>query len=336
MISLGKLLSDHADGGDAGHVRAFSLLLQGIELHTIQHHKEDHERFQSDWSLIQRKLLPKIPIPDLFVLVGMAIKAFDEHNRRTAGRLRAQFSELRSIISAFSSAIAGMGTTSDVSLARLREIQSQLSAAEGMDDLRLLKTHLCDCLNGMATEVEEHKKQSASSMAALAEGVQKLETSIDRVQQPVVLDAVTGLPSRAEAEAALSKVADSGVAATAVAFVLKRVKQLNSRFGYKVGDGLMLNLSTYLGSVANPERRLYQWSGTALLAIVTRNMPTDRIRQEMRRLVNDMPMHEITIGARTVMIPVAVGWAAFPVTHPVDELVCQLEKFVNSQRSEDS
>jgi GGDEF domain-containing protein len=44
------------------------------------------------------------------------------------------------------------------------------------------------------------------------------------------------------------------------------VKQVNARFGYKAGDGLLAKLATYLGSAANPEQGLYRWSGPALLA----------------------------------------------------------------------
>src|ERR1022692_3097454 len=90
-----------------------------------------------------------------------------------------------------------------------------------------------------------------------------------------------GLPARAEAEAALSKVAGSGIQAVAVVFVMKRLKQLNSRFGYEAGNGLLAWLSTYLGSGANPEEGLFRWSGPALVAVIRRNVPLARIRQEL-------------------------------------------------------
>jgi GGDEF domain-containing protein len=336
LISLGKFLRGQDEREDAPYIRALSLLVQGMELHTPDYNKEDYEHFRDGLARVQQKLSPEIPIPELLVLVGGAIGTLEEYNQRTAGRLRSQFQEMRSIIAAFGGAVATMVSASDASLARLGQIQSQLSAAEKIDDLRVLKTHLCDCLNGMATEVEEHRKNSASGMARLAEGAQEFEISVGRTHGPVASDPVTGLPARAGAEAALFKVAGSGVEAVAVVFAVKRLKQLNSRFGYEVGNGLLAGLSTYLGSGANPEEGLYRWSGPALLALISRNEPLDRIRQEIGRLVAGMPQHEITIGARMVMVPVSVGWAVFPVTRPVDRLVRQLETFVESQSSEDS
>jgi len=103
-------------------------LLQGIELHTLEHNREDYECFRADLSGVQRGLSPKIPIPWMFVLVGRAIKALEEYSRRTAGRLRAQFTELQSITAPLSNAGTTMVSASEVSLARLREIQAQLSA----------------------------------------------------------------------------------------------------------------------------------------------------------------------------------------------------------------
>ena len=336
MISLGRFLRAHACAEDASYVRALSLLLQGIELHTLEHNHEDYECFQAELSGVQRGLFPNIAIPWMFVLVGRAIKALEEYSRRTAGRLRAQFTELQSVTSALSNAITTMVWASEASLARLRAIQSQLSAAERMDDLRLVKKHLCECLNDMAADIEEHRDKSKGGRARLAEGAQEFENSIDRAQRRVVSDPVTGLPARAEAEAVLLKIADSGVAAVAVVLTLKRLKQMNSRFGHGVGDSLLAKLSTYLQSGASLEKGPYRWSGPALMAIITRNVSFDRIRHEIGGLVADMPEYQIAIGERMATILASVGWAVLPVTCPVDKLVRELDEFVVSQSSDDS
>ena len=333
MISLGKFLKGQDEREEAPYIRALSLLVQGMELHTLDYNKEDHEHFREGLARIQQELRPEIPTSELLVLVGGTVKVFEEYNQRTAGRLSSQFKELRSIIATFSSAVATMVSASDASLVRLREIQSRLSGAEKIDDLRILKTHLCECLSGMAAEVEEHKKNSAPGMARLAEGAQEFENSADRTHGRTASDHVTGLPTRTEAEAALSRVAGSGIQAVAVIFVMKRLKQLNSRFGYEAGNGLLAWLSTYLGSGANPEEGLFRWSGPALVAVIRRNVPLARIRQELASLIADMPPREITIGARRVAVPLSVGWMVFPVTA---RLVSQLDAFVDSQSAEDA
>jgi diguanylate cyclase (GGDEF)-like protein len=335
LISLGTFLRPHGCDEDASYVRALSLLLQGIELHTLEHNPEDYECFQAELSGVQRGLFPKISIPWMFVLVGRAIKALEEYSRRTAGRLRAQFTELQSITSTLSNAITSMVSASEASLARLRAIQTLLSAAERMDDLRLVKKHLCDCLNDMAADVQEHRHNSVDGGARLAEGAQELENSIHRAQRRVASDPVTGLPARAEAEAALSQIAATGDAAVAVVLTLKRLKQMNSRFGHGVGDSLLAKLSTYLQSGASLGAGPYRWSGPALMAIITRNVSFDRIRHEIGGLVADMPEYQIAVGERMVTILASVGWAVLPVTGAVDKLVRELDEFVVSQNLED-
>ena len=313
---------------DAPYIGALSLLLQGMELHTLDYNPQDYQRFREGLAAIQQKLLPETPVTELLVLVEEANRTFAEYNQQTAGRLHAKFQELRTTAAAFSGAAATMVSSNDSSLAQLREIESQLSAAALIEDLPTLKTPDGDPL--------EHQTNSAPGITKLAQGARELGTLANRIRGRTVSDPVTGLPTRAEAEAVLNRVAGNGIPAVAVVFAVKRLKQMNSRFGYEVGNGILAELSTYLGSGANPEEGLYRWSGPALLAIIRRNVHLDRIRWEIGRLASSMSEHEITIGTRLVMIPVSIGWMAFPVLRPIDRLVRQLETFVEGQNAEDS
>ncbi len=333
MISLAKYLRFECDGEDLTYLRAVRLLIHGMELHTLDHDREDHARFRSGMSGLQRRLVPEAPAADLLGLVGDVILTFEAYNRRTGGKLRAQFSERQSIIAVFSGAVAAMVSASDASLERLKDLRLRLEKAEGIADLRLVKTHLEQCLNGIAAEVEEHRRQSASGMQRLAEGARELENSIQHARRTAP-DPVTGLPPRAEAEGVLARLGTGGVAAVAAVFALKRLKQVNSRFGHAVG-GLLRRASTYLGSGMNPEEGLYRWSGPALLAITSRIAPFDLIRQDIEKLIAGLPKYEVTIGTRAALIPVSVGWAAFPLTRPAERLIRQLDVFVNSQTPED-
>jgi GGDEF domain-containing protein len=328
LIAAGEIPRSQDGSADAPLIGALSLLLQGMELHTLDYNQEDYQCFRADLAAIQQKLLPETPVAELLVLVDEAIRTFAEYNQRTAGRLHAKFQELRAATAAFSGAAATMVSAGDASLVQLREMESQLSAAAQIDDLPTLKTPGSDAL--------ERQKNSAPGITRVAEGARELGTLANRIRGRTVADPVTGLPTRAEAEAVLNRVAGNGIPAVAVIFAVKRLKQMNSRFGYEVGNGVLAELSTYLGSGANPEEGLYRWSGPALLAIIRRNAHLDRIRWEIGRLASSMSEHEITIGARLVMIPVSIGWMAFPVTRPIDRLVRQLETFVEGQNAEDS
>lgn len=335
MISLARYLKNKPGGEDTPYLRAIDLLLQGLELHTLDYNKEDHAHFQLELAQLEQRLTPELAGPDLLKLIGGVLRIFETYNRQTGVKLRAQFSELQSIISTFTTAVAAMVSASDASLRRLGEIRSRLGTAETIEDLRTLKMHLSDCLNHMASEVEEYRRSSAANMEGMAQGSRELEESLRCTQQPVP-DPVTGLAARPQAESALNRLALADSGAMAAILVVKRLKQVNARFGREVGDALLSRVAAHVGSGTNTREDLYRWSGPALLAIITRDAPFDLIRRDLGRLVGSIPEYEANVGPRTAIIPISVGWALFPVTRPAARFINQLDVFVNSQGTEDS
>ncbi|HME10499.1 MAG TPA: diguanylate cyclase [Bryobacteraceae bacterium] len=335
MISLKRYLNAGRDEGTGVTIRAVSLLIQGVGLHAIEQNKEDFEELRSELNKLDDRLGPKTTEPELLVIVGETLKTLEMYNRRSTGKLRSQFAELQGIISALSGAVAKMVSGSGETLARLHEIQSEVSAADQIEDLRRLKTNLSHLLDNLEREVEVHKNRSSSGMKALSEGVGEFESRLARMQSKVSIDPATGLPTRVEAERRLVESAALETPSVAVIFAVKRLKQVNLRFGYAAGDGLLERLATYMGT-ASPDDDLYRWSGPALLMVIRRDVPFDRVRGEMRSLVAGIPEYEVKINARVAMIVMAVGWAAFPITEPGASLVTQLDGFVASQISEDA
>jgi GGDEF domain-containing protein len=335
MISIKRYLSAGRGEDANAAVRAVSLLIQGIGLHSIELNKEEFEGLRTELYSLDNRLGPKTTVPELLVIVGEALKTLEMYNRHALGRLRSQFLELQGIIGALSGGLASMVTGSDNSLDRLREIQAELSTTDQVEDLRRLKTNLSNCLEQLASEVEVQKKRSISGLDALNAGKGEFENRLARMQRTVSIDPATGLRARTEAEQSLIDSADLATPSVAVIFAVKRLKQVNIRFGYAAGDGLLERLATYMGT-ANPEDELYRWSGPALMMVIRRDVPFDRVREQMRRLVTGIPEYEVKIGARVAMIVMSVGWAAFPITGPAANLVAQLDGFVASQISEDA
>ncbi len=343
MISLKRYLNSGRDEGASTSIRAVSLLIQGIGLHTIDQNKQDFDEFRTELTQLEDRLGPKTTDPELLVIVGETLKTLEMYNRRTSGKQHSQLAELRGIISALSGAVAKMVTGSDDTLARLHEIQSEVSGTAQIEDLRRLKTDLSSCLENLGREVEAHKKRSSSGMEELNKGMGEFENRLARMQSKVSIDPATGLPTRAEAELRLADSARLETPSVAVVFAVKRLKQVNMRFGYSAGDGLLERLATYLGT-ASPKDEFYRWSGPALLMVIRRDVPFERVRDEVRRLVAGIPEYEVKIGARVAMIVMSVGWAAFPITNldgrgtvtTAANLVAQLDSFIASQISEDA
>ena len=336
MISLGKFLASPNRLEEASYLTAVGLLVEGIQAHSLDYNKEDHKRFCDDMFDLRGRMAPGMPVPELFVLIGEVIRSFEEYNRRTGGKLRAQTSELQAIVSTLTSAVAAMVFASDSSLVRLRQIQSQLEDTGNIEDLRQLKSSLGECLANMAAEIEEHRKQSASGMEMLAEGARGFNRSLAIAKWPMAPDPVTGLPARAQAEAAITRLLGDGRAGLVAILTLQRLRQVNARYGYEVGDGVLATLSAYLRSAVNPRDELYRWSGPAVLIVVSRSVPIEVIRRKIARLAAEVPAHEIMTRHRSVVIPASVDWLLFPVAGAVEDIVRQLDGFVDSRHSEEA
>jgi len=333
LISLKKYLySGRAEGGNSA-IRAVSLLIQGAGLHWINQNKTDFEGLRSDLTTLDDQLNPNTTEAELLAVVGEVIRVLETNSRRTSGKLNCQLTELQGIISTLASGMAKMVSGSETSLRKLHEIKSALGATDQIEDLRRIKINLAACLDSLGTEVDAQRKQSTLGIAVLNEGSLEFEKRRSLLQTKKLIDPITGLPTRAEAEIVLAQQAELDLPGVAVIFAVKRLKQVNTRFGYKTGDGLLERLATFLGS-ASPEDELYRWSGPALLSIIRRDVPFDKIRLDIRDLVGSMPEYEVTIGNRTALIVTSVGWAAFSVAAPIARFVAQLDNFVTSQISD--
>lgn len=336
MITLSKFLNSGGAEAQAAYLRALTLLIHGIELHALDHNKDDYAQFRTDMASTSERLVLDIPVEEVFVVVAEVIKTFEQYNRRTAIKLSTQFSELQGIIATFGSAVARMVGASDSSLARLREIQSKLVVSEDLGNLREMKVQLSTCLDEIATEVETHRKNSEDGLALLSVEAEAIEARASQLQKQMTTDPATGLPLRAEAEAELAQIAETSQPAVAMVFALKRLKQVNLRFGTAVGDGMVKRLCAYLATGLGTGDTWFRWSGTALVAIVKRPVPFSQLRQDVRAAVVNVPQYDVDFGNRSATLPMSVGWAMFPIANPLDLILRRMDGFINSQTSDDA
>jgi GGDEF domain-containing protein len=333
MLSLKKSIPEPSDVSRTA-LRALGLLIQGLELHTPDRNREDLCWFRAGMVEAQQKAGQAKSGEEVIALVGDVIRDYQEYNRRSDRKLNQQFAELREIIRTLTAGVAQMVGASNASLERLTEIQARLAAADAIDELQNLQGHLSTCLSEMAEEVRVHRNSSQGSMTHLAAQAEQLEQAIETAApKEIAYDVVTGLAGRAEAERALEASAESA-GSVAAAFVVRRLSQVNLRYGYQTGDKLLSHLSTYFGSAMQEHDELYRWTGPVLVALLRRDATLQQIRHQILRLVVEIPEYELHNGSRLAMIAPSVGWSVFPVAKPVSHVVRQVETFVANQSLE--
>jgi diguanylate cyclase (GGDEF)-like protein len=233
--------------------------------------------------------------------------------------------EIQNIIGMLTRAVATFGSACDRSVARLQEIECQLEKASRSEDVLLLKQSIQECLESLHDETLKQKAERARSHEML----ELLEASHS---VPVTLsDAVTGLPNRLEAEAALARAAAGPKPAYVTMLSVDRVALINARYGHAAGDEVLKLFLEALQTRVLPEDRIFRWSGPAFIVILERTDGIEKVRHLFRAVVPAKIERTIHAANRTALISISSTWIMLPVALPVTDLVEQLDKFLANQ-----
>jgi len=206
-----------------------------------------------------------------------------------------------------------------------------------IEDFQSARLRLSECLEGLSGEIIRQKEDSARAVGeiktALEQSQQRLvpRQRLARGQQGV--DPVTGLPGRSEAEASVLEASQKDGSAFAALFVIDRVELINMRYGYAVGDQVLLAFSQHVARHLSAHDRLFRWSGPALLALLEYRNSQRVVREEIERVTSRRLEKTITLVDRTVLLPIRADWVTYPVSgHPsVHALFHQLDVLVQSK-----
>lgn len=267
---------------------------------------------------------------DVLVRTGEAIKAIEEYSRQTAKFVTAQNAELHNMVGLLTNTIAQIGAGSEQSVRRLQDIEKQIERARAIEDIKMPKLRLSDCLDSLREEMVQQKSHSSTTVQGLTEGVSRIKEVAATVTPQV--DLVTGLPSRGQAEAFLRSDLLGKSNYHVAVFVVDRVAAVNARFGYAVGDEILRLFSQHLAQGLSAEDKLFRWSGPSLVAPLERPHPLHLVRAEMQR-VSQRFEKTLIIGGRSVLLPIAANWTVFPAAAAgPDELIQRIDHFIAEHR----
>jgi GGDEF domain-containing protein len=336
MISLRKyLFAEKEDQPESVDRRVIGLLLHGIYLHAVDGERTDHDQFCADMRNLESQVTPQLPDGELLVVAGAAIKALEDYKQRTTRFSRRQAVELQKMVAMLTETVITIGGTNAQSVAKLLEIGKQLEHASVIEDIRVLKARLGDCLEAVRDETLRQKSQGDDTLEKLKEkltSAQERTAAFPRVEE---LDKVTGLPNHEEAEKAIRTALATSKKHYVVAAVVSRVQAVNARFGYAVGDRVLNVFRGHFQGGLTPRDRCYRWRGPVLLALLQREDPIEHVSAEIRRFADLKLESTLEVGARAVLMPISAVWSIFPVCAPFDTLIGKIDTFVATQVSGD-
>jgi len=336
MISLRPyLFGDKSKNADAEYRRIIGLFLQGIALHAVEGDQSDYGPFRADIEGLAKEITPDTPMSQLLVVVGGALRAMEEYNRRTSKVIHRQNHELQNMVSMLTQTVITIGSSGEASVNKLQDVEKSMEHACKLDDMQLLKLRLGECLEAVREEALRQKTEGQSTLASLKKEVENSRQRVGFVAAPPNLDTATGLPSMQEAMKAIQAAVESPRNKFLAIAVVSRVQAVNARFGYAIGGQVLSTFAEHFKANLSAQDRVFRWHGPAVIALLEREDRLEKVRTEIRRFAEAKLEKTAEVGNRTVLLPISASWSIFAVTPPLEELLKKMEAFTAAQASRD-
>lgn len=340
MISLKTYLlggpdKDPGKEVETSYGRMIDLFLQGVSLHAVEGDKVDYSQFRSDMDGFALRLTSEQPISERFVVVSEALRALADYNRRTSQYLRTQNAELQKMITMLTQTVIAVGTNSETSVAGLQGIERALEETRLVDDVRLVKAQLGECLQTVRVEAVRQIEEGKATRASIQRELARSQDRIGGFSVGPRVDPVTGLRGMVEAQQALQAASAEPGNKFLLLFVVNRLQAVNARFGTVIGDQVLALAAEHFRGALPAEDILYRWHGPALVAVLSRTSDIGYVRDEIRLFAEKKLEKNFAIGSRSVLLPISTSWTVFPIVPPVDALLRKVEVFTAAQLSRD-
>jgi diguanylate cyclase (GGDEF)-like protein len=329
MISFKKFRSQDDEARDAC-LEAIRVLVRGIE-ESADPDLPVAAAFRESMEEIQEALDLEITPEALVTHAAKAVAALKNQNAVAGRRLRLHVMELQNMLSMLAAAVRAASAAGENNLSRLTEIDRQAVTVSDLNELRVIKLRLADCLKDIRVESERQRKETQDALAHLTRGLEQARQRIAPLEAAATPDPLTGLAPRAEAESALAKAGLAREPAYAAIFVLDRLQTLNMRFGRETGDEVLAYFVETMRERLSPSDRLFRWAGPALVAMLPRTESIDRVRSEIAQMMENQMQHTVQMQLRPVSIPITTRWTVFPLLAAARLLYQKLDAFAAAQ-----
>lgn len=305
----------------SSHSRLVWLILEAVACHAIEIDPTERQVFQTSLRNLVTKMEQSTSSGASFVLAGEAIKSIETYNRGVQRALGSQIKELQSIVSLFTRSMLQVSKGSAASADKLHQIERQIEKSSQTEDLRALKVQLEHSLGTICEEAEAQERRSEQINEQIHDAMSRPESAAVLSEAVGDLDLVTGLPNFRAAENAIRSAIAAGTSTYAILLSVERVEVINSRFGFSVGDRILMLFGQHLAQRMSKTDRLFRWRGPGFLALLDRNGPEISVRAEIARMVSARLEQQIDLGGRSVLLPIAASWMLTSVVNSTMEKI---------------
>lgn len=328
MISIKKFLSKDNET-ERALLDAVRMLIQGIGEIGMTGPAEETRRSRETIQEISDALSKELAPEDLATHARSVLSELEDNNRRALRRQNLQTVELQNMVKMLTSTVGIVSAAGNTNVQRLSEIEKQVTVASALDDVRLIKSKLSDCLADIREDAERQKKETGETIEELNKSLEHARSGGASVVKTGPLDAVTGLLTRPGAEEAFARATRDGTQVYAAVLVLDRLQTVNLRFGREVGDEVLVAFAAMIRGLLSAGDTLFRWSGPTLVALLPRQNSLERVRSEIARIAETKLEHIIETPERSILLPFSARWVVLPMTATPRLLHQQIDSFAS-------
>jgi GGDEF domain-containing protein len=303
MISFKKYLTQEKEDVTSWLIRIVILLLEASALHAVEYDPEEYAVFRRQMRETIDKFEQTTESRDTLIIAGEAVKLVQMYNQSVERFIKNLNAERQGIIGAMTESILKLVNTSETAGQTLRKIGKELSAACQLQDVRLLKSKLKDCLERICEEAGLHEERASKLKTPAGHALLALSPK----------DQVTGLPGLRNAEARIKEIAEGEGLGYVVALFVKNLDSVNRRIGFAAGDEILALIGQKAGRFLLPEDQLFRWRGPCFVALIERSENHDHVLAEAAKIASFRVEKEIESEGRNLFFKASIAWALIPI-----------------------
>jgi GGDEF domain-containing protein len=319
--------------------RMVDLLLQGILVHTIEGASQDYASLRYRIRGIAEAISKAKAGQDYLIQAGALNSSLEEYRRRTDKYFEQRRAEMKNIIHMLTATISAISEASHENLRRLRSIEEDVSGAAQIEDVRLIKSKLDECLQEIRSETARQKAHTSRMIEELTGELRNAQTSMlsDRAggdqRKPCAsapaqtLDLATGLPGRVAAENAIERACHELAPVFVGVIVLDSLPAIHIKYGHSAAQVLQAFVNDIAQKLSHADE-LFRWTDPTLLALLRSSAKIDRARAEFARLLEQKFEHTIQTASHVVHFPVAKRWSVLPLESSPAQTYRKIDSFI--------
>jgi GGDEF domain-containing protein len=252
-------------------------LLRGIQKHSVI---ADGQQFRTELATLESRFQGK---ENAQLLVDSAVELLDKYGTKTSEAIARQKSEF--------AAVAEHWNT----------VEEQIKAISTNDDLEAVKAQL----TAQIASARQEALQIAANIESQTSGRVIGEGSTTG-PNAFMTDPLTGLPTRAYAEAELARAHGEPADCYLALFVVKRLALINAKFGYSRGDQVLLKVVVHLAQSLPEFNNLFRWAPCAFLTVAPPKTSYKELRSKVQIIELTRMTPTLEWEGRTAMVPVVI------------------------------